>query len=170
MSFGNPCGDRAYAHFRYELNANTGSAVSIFEIVNQLGEVFDGVDVMVRRWRNQTYPRGGVADFGDPRIDFLARKLTAFPWFCTLRHFDLNLFCLGEIEASHTKTSRGNLFDGAIFGIALLVCPCIAIGIFAAFACVGFTANAIHGDRKGFVSFLRNRTIAHCPSFEAAQN
>ena len=38
------------ADFRDELYANTRVMIGVLEIVNQLRQIFDGVDVMVRRW------------------------------------------------------------------------------------------------------------------------
>ena len=42
-------GDGAYAHFSYQLHADTGSAVTVLQIMNQLGQIFDGIDVVMRR-------------------------------------------------------------------------------------------------------------------------
>ena len=46
--------DGADADFGDQLDADAGTAVGVLEIVNQLREVFDGVDVVVRRRGNQT--------------------------------------------------------------------------------------------------------------------
>ena len=42
--------------------------VGVLQIVDQLGQILNGVDVVVRRRGNQADARGGVADFGDPGI------------------------------------------------------------------------------------------------------
>ena len=43
-------GDRAYTHLRYQLHTNTGRGIGVLEIVNQLGQIFDRVDIVVRWW------------------------------------------------------------------------------------------------------------------------
>ena len=37
--------------------------------------------------------------------------MTALAWFCTLRHFDLNLVGTDKITAGHTETAGGYLLD-----------------------------------------------------------
>ena len=73
MRFGHPSRDGPDAHLRHELNANARMMIGIFEIVNQLGQILDRVNVMMRRWGNQPDPGCGVAHFSNPRINFLAR-------------------------------------------------------------------------------------------------
>ena len=52
-----------------------------------------------------------------------------------------------------TKATGSDLLDGGTTEVAVGVAG-EAIGIFAAFAGVGFTSKPIHGDRKGFVSLF----------------
>ena len=73
VAFGHARGDRADADFRNQLDADAGMMIGVLEIVNQLRQIFDGVNIMVRRRRDQTHTRRRVAHFGDPWINFSPR-------------------------------------------------------------------------------------------------
>lgn len=79
VSFGNTRGNRSDADFGHQLDADAGTAVGIFQIVDQLGKILDGVDIMVRRRRDQTDPRSGVTGLGDPGIDLGAGQFPPRP-------------------------------------------------------------------------------------------
>ena len=91
MSFGNACSDGADADFTDELYADACCAVGVFQVVNQLSKVLDRVNVVVRRRGNESHARRRVTGFGDPRIDFSTRKLTALTRLSTLCQLDLQL-------------------------------------------------------------------------------
>src|SRR2546428_235641 len=84
----------------------------------------------MRRRRDQPHAGRGEAHFGNPGINFLARQLPAFTRLCALRHFDLQLFGLGEIKAGDAEAPRGALFDGAVARTAVGVGH-VARGVFA---------------------------------------
>ncbi len=48
MRLGDARGDRAHADFCHQLHADARVAVAILQVVDQLGQILDGVDVMVR--------------------------------------------------------------------------------------------------------------------------
>src|SRR5689334_7293023 len=76
VGFGHTGSNRPDAHLGYQLNADTRMMIDILKIVNQFGQVLDRINVMMRRWRNQTDTWGRVTHFGNPGIDFPARQLT----------------------------------------------------------------------------------------------
>src|SRR3712207_5577533 len=83
------CGYRPYPHLGDELDAHIGAGVGVLEIVDELGEVLDGVDVVVGRRGDQTYPGRRVAY---PRYilgDLVPRELAALARFGPLSHLDL---------------------------------------------------------------------------------
>ena len=82
--------------------------------MNQLREILDRVDVVMRRRRDQADSRSRMASLGNPRVDFVAGQLSAFTRFGPLRHFDLELVGLYQVEAGDTKSSRSNLLDSAV--------------------------------------------------------
>ena len=53
LGFGNTCSYRSHTKLAHELDVNPGPAVGPLQVENKLLEVLDGVDVVVRRWRNQ---------------------------------------------------------------------------------------------------------------------
>src|SRR6266404_6191569 len=73
MRFGYARRDRANAHFGNELDTDARVMIGVLQIVNQLSQVFDRVNVVVRWWRNQAYTRRGKAHACDLRIDLSAR-------------------------------------------------------------------------------------------------
>ena len=89
MRLGHARGNGAHADFGHQLHADARIAIGVLEIVDQLGQVFDRIDVVVRRRRNQAHARGGVPRLGDPRIHLGAGQLAAFAGLGALRHLDL---------------------------------------------------------------------------------
>ena len=49
MTFGHARRDDAYIDFCDELDVNSGMVVGIFEIMNELRQIFDGVNIVM--WR-----------------------------------------------------------------------------------------------------------------------
>ena len=72
-------GHRAHAHFRHQLDRDRGLGVDVLQVVDQLGQVLDRVDVVVRRGRDQAHARHRVAQLGDVFRDLVAGQLAASP-------------------------------------------------------------------------------------------
>ncbi|MNO86260.1 hypothetical protein D3C76_776550 [compost metagenome] len=66
-------GDGADARFGNQLHGDHRFRVDLFQVENQLRQVFDRVDIMVRRRGDQRHARHRVAQFGDVRRDFVTR-------------------------------------------------------------------------------------------------
>ena len=161
VCLGHTGSDGADADFGDELHADACSTVRILQVVDELGKILDGVDVMMRRWRDEADTRRGAAHLGDPRIHLRARKLAAFTGLGTLGHLDLDFACLGEVEAGDTETTGCHLLDGTVLRVTLLIGPGVAFFIFTAFTGVRLTADAVHGDGEGFVRLFGDGAIAH---------
>ncbi len=58
MRLGDAGGDRAHTGFGNQLDGNARLRIHVLQVVDQLREIFDGVDVVVRRRRDE-------ADSGD---------------------------------------------------------------------------------------------------------
>ena len=58
MAFGDTRSDGPYAYFRHQFDTDARMVIGIFQIVDELRQILDGVDVMVRWRRNQPYPGG----------------------------------------------------------------------------------------------------------------
>ena len=72
-----------------QLYMNTGPWVRALKIKDQLLEVFNGINVVMRWWRDKTNARRRMPRFRYPWINFVCGELAAFAGFGTLRHFDL---------------------------------------------------------------------------------
>ena len=84
-----------------------------FQVVDQLGQVFDGVDVVVRRRRYQAHAGTGVAQLADVFGHLAAGQLAALAGLGALGHLDLDLVGAGQVFCRHTKATGGHLLDAA---------------------------------------------------------
>src|SRR5450631_4556603 len=140
--------------------------VHVLQVVDQLREVFNGIDVMMRWWRNQTDTGNGMPQAGDHIVDFMAWELAALTGFRALRHLDLQLVGIDEVVRSHAETRRGYLLHGASPQIAASV-GLETFFVFSALARVRLAADAIHGDGKSLVGFLADGSERHGTRCEA---
>src|SRR5262249_48173549 len=113
MRFRDACGDGSDSHFRNQLHADACARIGVFQVVNQLGQIFDGIDVMMRGRRNKSDARRRMANAGDDFIDFMSRELAAFARLRALRHLDLELIGADQIFAGDAEARGSNLFDSA---------------------------------------------------------
>src|SRR5207249_757784 len=72
-----------------ELHVHARLGVGVLQVVDELLDVLDRVDVVVRWWRDELDARGREADLGDPGIDLAAGELAALAGLGALRHLDL---------------------------------------------------------------------------------
>ena len=142
------------------------STIGVLQIVDQLGEVFDRIDVVMRRRRDQPDARRRVPRLGDPRIHLRAGQLAAFAGLRALRHLDLDLVRADEVFAGHAEAARGDLLDRGVLRVAVRQ-ALEALRILAAFAGVALAADAVHRDRQRFVRFLADRAVRHRAGLEA---
>ena len=110
-----------------------------------------------------------MTGFGNPGIHFEGRQLSAFPRLGSLGHFDLQIGCIGQIGASHAEAAGGHLLDGTTAPVTVII-GVISIRIFTAFTTVTLAANAIHGNRQGFMSLFADGTIGHGTGFKSSHN
>ena len=106
VGLGHAGGDRADADLGHELDADARVLVRVLEVVDQLGQVLDRVDVVVRRRRDEADAGRGVAHLGDPGIDLLARELAAFAGLGALGHLDLQLARVDQVVAGDAEAAR----------------------------------------------------------------
>ncbi len=63
----------AHAHFGHELHGNSRLRIDIFQIENQLRQILDRINIVMRRRRNQAHAGDRVAHAGDHVVHFVAR-------------------------------------------------------------------------------------------------
>ncbi len=89
MRLRNARGDRADASFGHQLHRNARLRIDVLQVVDQLRQIFDRVDIVMRRRRDQAHTRNRVAQLRDKVVDFVAGQLAAFAGLRALRHLDL---------------------------------------------------------------------------------
>ena len=119
MSFRNSRGYRAYSHLCNQLYGNTRPRIHIFQIENQLGQILNRINIVMRRRRNQSYSGDRVADPGNHVVHFMARQLSAFSRLCTLRDLDLQIVRINHVVGGNAEAGRGHLLNRAAAQIAV---------------------------------------------------
>mmetsp|Transcript_62362 Transcript_62362/g.174233 ORF Transcript_62362/g.174233 Transcript_62362/m.174233 type:complete len:1082 (+) Transcript_62362:2016-5261(+) len=159
-------GDDADADLAHELHADGSLGVRVLEVEDELREVLDGVDVMVRRRRDEADALGGAARRGDVAGDLGARQLAALAGLGALRHLDLQLLRVGEVLHRHAEAARGDLLNGGLHGVAFGR-GLVADGVLTALARVGEAADAVHRLRERRVGLHGDGAVGHGPGAEA---
>ena len=152
--------DRADAHFGYQLHRHVARRIDVLEIEDELREVLDRIDVVVRRRRDQADARGRVAHLGDHRVDLVAGQLAAFAGLGALRHLDLHHVGIDQILRGHAEPARGDLLDRRAHGIPVRK-PLEPVRLLAAFPGVRLAADAVHGDGERRVRLAADRAERH---------
>ena len=107
---------RADADFRDELHRHVGRRVDVLQVEDQLRQILDRIDVVVRRRRDQADARRRVAHAGDLGVDLVAGQLSAFAGLGALRDLDLHHVGIDEIFRRHAEAAGGHLLDGGALG------------------------------------------------------
>ena len=91
------------------------------QVVDQLLEVLDRVDVVVRRRRDQADARRREADRADVLVDLVAGQLAALAGLGALGHLDLQLVGVDEVVDVHAEAAGGDLLDRRAARVAVRV-------------------------------------------------
>ena len=166
MGLGNAGRDRADADLRHQLDRDPGVRVDVLQVVDQLCQVLDGVNIVVRRRRDQADPRRRIADTGDPVIDLVSRQLPTLAGLGALGHLDLEVVGIDQVFGGHAEAPRRYLLDGRTHGIAVVE-RLVTLGVLAALAGVGLAADPVHGDGEIGVRLPRDGTERHGAGGEA---
>src|SRR5262249_49021605 len=104
MTFGNARCNGSDTDFRTKLYANARVMIGVLEIMDQLRQIFDGIDVVVRRWGNQASNPCRVAGFSEPWIDFSPGQLPTFSRRWAPDRFYFKLPPFGQVVDGSSKT------------------------------------------------------------------
>ncbi len=110
-ALGNAGGNGADTGLADELDVDVGVAVGALQVVDELGQVLDGVDVVVGRGRDEADAGGAVAGLGDPRVHLGTGQVAALAGLCTLCQLDLDLIGGDQILAGDAETGGSHLLD-----------------------------------------------------------
>src|SRR6202171_1279125 len=144
-SLSNARGDDAHARAGDEFNANASARIRSTQIVDQLGEIFDAVNVVVWRRRNERRARSCVPDACDVFRDFARGQLAAFAGLGSLRDFDFELLGVNEVVRGNAATAGGYLLNF----VGSLRFAAVQRRIFSAFTGVATAAEGIHRQSEG---------------------
>ena len=103
--------DRADADLGDELDRDVGRRVDVLQVEDQLRQILDRIDVVMRRRRDQADARRRMAHLGDDRVDLVAGQLAALAGLGALRHLDLHHVGIDEIFRRDAEAARGDLLD-----------------------------------------------------------
>ncbi len=142
---GDAGGNGADADFGDELHRDQALGIDVLQVEDQLRQVLDRIDVVVRRRRDEADAGGRVTDLGDGLVDLVAGQLAAFAGLGALGHLDLHHVGVDEVFRGHAEAARGHLLDGRALGVAVRQRR-EAIGFLAALAGVRLAADPVHGD------------------------
>ena len=121
MRFGHTGRDGAYPYFGNQLDADSGPWVDVLQVVDELLEVLDRVDVMVRRRRDQSHARCGEPDSSNPVVDLVPGQLAALTRLGSLCHLDLDIVGVDQILGGDSESSGRHLFHSRSRRVSVLI-------------------------------------------------
>ena len=158
------CGNGPNARLRDQLYRHQRIRIHLLEIEDELCQILDRVNVMVRWRRNQGHAWHRIAQSRNQVVDFAAWQLPALSGLGTLSYLDLEHLGIHQIVRRHTEAARRDLFD---FGDPV---GTKAVGIFTALAAVRACTDLIHPHGQRLMGLWRQRPQGHTGGIKAAQN
>ena len=168
-ALGHAGGDGADAGLADQLDRHARAGVGVLKVKDQLCQVLDGVDVVVRRRRDQADAGRGLTDLGNPGVDLPAGQVTALAGLGALGHLDLNLEGAAQVAARHAKSRTCYLLDRGVLGVTVSQWG-LATRILAALAGIGTAVQAVHGDGHALVRLFADGAIRHGAGVKAADD
>ena len=131
-----------------------GVAGGLLQREDELAQVLDGVDIVVRRRRDGVGALGNHAGARHLLVDLLAGQMPPDAGLGALADLDLDGGAGVQVVRVHAEASAGHLHDGAV-GVGF------QIAVQAAFAAVEVGAQLARGHRERLLSVKRHRAEAH---------
>ena len=111
LSLGNTRRNRSHTNLGDQLDADRRLRIRIFQIMNQLRQIFDRVDVVMRRRGDQSDARDREPQPGDVFGHLVPGKLPSLARLGALRHLDLQLVGVDKVLRSDAEPRRRYLLD-----------------------------------------------------------
>ena len=143
-----------------QFHTHPGARVDLLQIIDELSQILDRIDVVMRRRRDQRHAGGRMAQPGNQVGDLETGQLPALAGLGALRHLDLDFLAGVEILRRHAKAPRRDLLDHRI-GIVAILIRREALAVLTTFAAHRFGADAVHRDGQRFMRFGRQCPQAH---------
>ena len=121
MTLTDPGGNGADADFADQLDGDISFGIAVLQVKNQLRQIFDRIDVVMRRRRNQGDAGNAVTQFTDVLADLVTGQLSALAGLGALGDLDLQLIGIHQVVRRDPEAARSDLLDGAA--------PQVAIGV-----------------------------------------
>ena len=128
---------------------------SFLQRVNQLTQVLDGVDIMMRRRRDRVRALRDHTGLGDIRADLESGQMTADTRLCALTHLDLDGSTGFEVILMYAETAGCNLHDGVRAVLVEVLMQTALTGIIVGAEC------ACSACKCG-MCVVGDRAVAHC--------
>jgi hypothetical protein len=154
VRLGDARGHRADSDLRDELDRDAGVGVGTAEVVDQLLQILDRVDVVVRRRGDQPDARRRQADARDVAVDLVAGQLPALAGLGSLCHLDLELVGVREIVRVDAEAAGGDLLDRGAAPVSVRIRR-EPHRVLAALPRVRAAADPVHRDRQRLVRLAR---------------
>ncbi len=167
MRLGNARRDRADAGRRDQLHAHPRDRVDLLQVVDELRQILDRIDVVMRRRRDEHHARSCVAQLRDELGHLEAGQLPALAGLGALGDLDLDLVAGVEIFGRHAEPARRDLLHARI-GVVAVRIGRIARLVLAALARHRLGADAVHRDRQRLVRLGAAARRATCPASRSA--
>mmetsp|Transcript_33722 Transcript_33722/g.75712 ORF Transcript_33722/g.75712 Transcript_33722/m.75712 type:complete len:466 (+) Transcript_33722:2942-4339(+) len=160
LALGHSSCDYPNPDLTHQLHADACVRVGVLQVEDQLGQILDGVDVVMGRRGDEADSRSGVAGLGNASLHFLARKLPSLTRLGSLGHLDLKLLRIGKVLHGDSETPRSHLLDGGLEGVP--VGQRLVPGwILTALPSVREATKPVHGDGQGAVCFHGDGAVGH---------
>src|SRR4029079_4299360 len=152
---------------RYQLHPDPGGRVDRAEIGNQLGEILDRVDVVVRRRADVAHPGLAATKRRDPGRRLPRGELAAFAGLAALGDLDLQLLAAGQVRGGDPEPGGRDLLDSGVVTLAVGTRD-VPAGVLAALPRVRRAAGPLDADGQRLVRLRRERPDRHRADDEAA--
>ena len=147
---GHAGGDRPDAAAGDELDADPRRRVDRAQVGDELGEVLDRVDVVVRRRADVALAGLAATERGDVGGRLAPGQLAALAGLGALGDLDLELVGAGEVGRGHAEPGRGDLLDPGVVALAVRARR-VPGRVLAALAGVRRAAGALDADGQRLV-------------------
>ena len=111
VRLGHTGGNRADPDLGDQLHVDAGRRVGVLQVVDQLSQILDRVDVVVRRRRDQAHAGRAVPGLGHPGVDLVAGQLATLAGLGALGHLDLDVVGVGEVLRGDSEAAGRDLLD-----------------------------------------------------------
>ncbi|CAG1970743.1 unnamed protein product [Fusarium graminearum] len=169
LRLGDTRGDDTDTNLRDKLDRDSRSGAGALQIVDQLLEILDGVNIVVRRGRDKTDTRGRVTGASNGLGHLVTRKLTTLTGLGTLSHLNLKLIRVGKVGRSDTESTRSDLLDGRTHGITVGH-TLRSLRVLTTLTSVRLSTQSVHGNSQGRVRLHRDGTVRHGTGTEPAND